>query len=126
MGLRGMNVPAPQLNGAACVIHVLPLRHGDIRQAAGRRAVAALFVTPTGRTAQVPTDALAHLYDFTPTEAQIFELICQGLKQEEISSELGIARSTVKTHLLRVFKKTGCDRQVDLVKLAGRLSAPVS
>jgi DNA-binding CsgD family transcriptional regulator len=30
----------------------------------------------------------------------------------------------VKTHLLRVFQKTGCNRQADLVKLAGTLAMP--
>ena len=35
------------------------------------------------------------------------------------------ARSTVKAHLLQVFKKTGCKRQVDPLKLAADLSAPV-
>jgi DNA-binding CsgD family transcriptional regulator len=67
-------------------------------------------------------NALALLYDLTPAEARIFELVCTGRTQAEISFELGIGRSTVKTHLLRVFEKTGCKRQLDLLKLATSLS----
>ncbi len=51
----------------------------------------------------------------TPAESCVFE---------SIASRLGIATATVKTHLLRVFQKTGCNRQVDLVKLAGSLAMP--
>jgi DNA-binding CsgD family transcriptional regulator len=35
---------------------------------------------------------------------------------------LGIGRGTVKTHLLRVFAKTGSGRQAELVKLAAALA----
>jgi DNA-binding CsgD family transcriptional regulator len=31
----------------------------------------------------------------------------------------------VKTHLLRLFEKTGCKRQVDLVRLTASLALPV-
>jgi DNA-binding CsgD family transcriptional regulator len=35
----------------------------------------------------------------------------------EVAEALGIAETTVKTHLGRLFQKTGADRQADLVKL---------
>jgi DNA-binding CsgD family transcriptional regulator len=60
----------------------------------------------------------------TPAETRVFELICAGRKQADVAGELGIAASTVKTHLLQVFAKTGCKRQADLVKLAASLSSP--
>jgi DNA-binding CsgD family transcriptional regulator len=73
----------------------------------------------------MPADALALLYDLTPAESLIFELIANGQTPSEIAAMLGIAASTVKTHLLRVFDKTGCRRQADLVKLAASMSLPV-
>jgi DNA-binding CsgD family transcriptional regulator len=39
---------------------------------------------------------------------------------------LGIAESTVKTHLHRVFDKTGARRQADLVKLTAGFSNPLA
>jgi DNA-binding CsgD family transcriptional regulator len=73
----------------------------------------------------MPADALTLLYDLTPAESRIFELIADGQALSDIAVVLGIAPSTVKTHLLRVFDKTGCRRQADLVKLAASMSLPV-
>jgi DNA-binding CsgD family transcriptional regulator len=36
-----------------------------------------------------------------------------------------VSVSTVKSHLFHVFEKTGCHRQVDLVRLAKSLTFPV-
>jgi len=107
------------------VVHVLPLRRSGSRSRLIQRAGAALFVVPAATPPQLPRDALALLCDLTPAEARIFELICEGRSQAAIARSLGIAQSTVKTHLLNVFSKTGCRRQVDLVRLAASLSLPV-
>lgn len=37
---------------------------------------------------------------------------------------LGISQATVKTHLERIFGKTGTARQADLVKLIAGLAGP--
>ena len=125
MGQKGIGIPVRRLNGEACVIHVLPLKRGEIRRGLARRAAAALFVAAASTPPRMPTDALTLLYDLTPAESRILELVCEGVTQEGISDALGIARSTVKTHLLRVFEKTGTSRQADLIRLAASLSLPV-
>jgi len=125
LGQRGMAVPVRRANGDPLVIHILPLKRGDIRRAVTQRAVAALFIAPAALPPRLPTDALTLIYDLTPAETRVFELICGGKTQAEIGPLLGIAVSTVKTHLLRIFEKTGCRRQLDLVKLAASLSLPV-
>ena len=43
----------------------------------------------------------------------------------EVAEALGIAETTVKTHLGRVYKKTDSDRQADLVKLVAGFSNPL-
>jgi DNA-binding CsgD family transcriptional regulator len=43
----------------------------------------------------------------------------------EVASVLGVSESTVKTHLQRVFDKTGANRQADLVKLVGSYMNPL-
>ena len=124
LGQKGIGIPALLRNGDPCVIHVLPLRPTETLT--GRqRAVAALFVTTMAQAPPMPTAALTLLYDLTPAEARVFELICDGETQGEIATKLGISRGTVKTHLLHVFQKTGCKRQTDLVKLAAGLTLPV-
>ena len=44
----------------------------------------------------------------------------------ETAAALGVAETTVKTHLHRVFSKTGASRQADLVKLAAGFSSPLA
>jgi len=40
----------------------------------------------------------------------------------DVAAALGIANSTVKTHLGSLFRKTGTKRQADLVKLVAAFS----
>jgi DNA-binding CsgD family transcriptional regulator len=62
-------------------------------------AVAAVFVSPVLADPQPPFEALAALYDLTPTEARIMIEIASGKNRAATAVELGIADSTVKTHL---------------------------
>jgi DNA-binding CsgD family transcriptional regulator len=124
MGPRGIGIPVRRAEGEPCVLHVLPTRRGEVRGGIAPRAVAALFIAPTTQQAKMPADAVALLFDLTPAETRIFELITSGMTQAEAGKHLGVAASTVKTHLLRLFEKTGCKRQVDLIRLAAGLTSP--
>jgi DNA-binding CsgD family transcriptional regulator len=123
LGARGIGIPAQRQDGEASIIHVLPLKHGLLRHGLGHSATAALFVAPAVAS-HLPTDALALLYDLTPAEVRVFDLIVSGETSADIAKRLGVAQSTVKTHLIRLFQKTGCQRQSELVKLAAGLSLP--
>jgi DNA-binding CsgD family transcriptional regulator/PAS domain-containing protein len=125
LGQKGIGIPILREGGDPLVIHVLPLRRGHMRAGLVQRAAAALFVASASGPPQLPHDALVQLYDLTPAEIRIFELICDGQTRDAISSQLGVSVSTVKTHLFHVFEKTGCRRQVDLVRLAKSLAFPV-
>jgi DNA-binding CsgD family transcriptional regulator len=41
-----------------------------------------------------------------------------------VAQDLGIAETTVRTHLKHLFEKTGTNRQVDLVKLVAAFESP--
>ena len=43
----------------------------------------------------------------------------------EVAEALGIAPATVRSHLARLFEKTGVSRQADLVKLLAQFSQPL-
>ena len=60
---------------------------------------------------------LRQLYGFTPREADLANLLTQGLCLEACCEELGISRSTGSSHLKRLFKKTGVHHQSQLVSL---------
>jgi DNA-binding CsgD family transcriptional regulator len=125
LGARGIGIPLRRAEGEALVVHVLPLHRGELRRGVSQRATAAIFVSPAAAPPHMPTDALALLYDLTPAEARVFELVVAGVTPSAIGQRLGIAPSTVKSHLLHLFEKTGCRRQLDLVRLAAGVSLPV-
>ena len=125
LGAKGIGVPIHSADGASFVIHVLPISRGEMRRGLGQRASVALFVAPAAASRRTPIDALTLLYDLTPAEARVLELLAAGTTQAMIGRTLGIAPSTVKSHVLHLFDKTGCRRQVDLVRLASNLSLPV-
>jgi DNA-binding CsgD family transcriptional regulator/PAS domain-containing protein len=125
LGKRGgVGIPAPRRDGAPCIVHVFPLRRRESRFDLVPRAAAALFIADAATPPQLPADALALLYGLTPAETRVFEMIVAGGTQSDIAKKLGLAVSTIKTHLLRVFEKAGCKRQADLVRLASSLSVP--
>jgi DNA-binding NarL/FixJ family response regulator len=58
-------------------------------------------------------------------EVSVLFAIVEAGGVPEAAGELGIARSTVRTHLLHIFAKTGARRQAELVKLVAGLSNPL-
>lgn len=127
LGYGGIGVPIRNRNGdslAHSIAHVLPLKSGTLRPGLSLGAVAAVFVTPAYETVAPPVEALAALYDLTPTEARVMIEIASGKNRAATAITLGIADSTVKTHLARVFEKTGTSEQPELAKLVASLTSP--
>jgi DNA-binding CsgD family transcriptional regulator/PAS domain-containing protein len=121
---HGLGIPV-RSKGPAALIHVLPLARGGLRDGLSPRAAAAVFVARMSDGQLPAAEALAALFELTATEARVFALLAAGRTQKQISADLGIGPGTVKTHLLRVFAKTGTNRQVDLVRLANSLAMPL-
>ncbi|TJV17666.1 MAG: helix-turn-helix transcriptional regulator [Mesorhizobium sp.] len=124
IGRKGLGVPMRWRDGSAGALHVLPLRPG--RGAFDASVVAAVFVARADTPFVAPTALVAALFGLTPAEARVFEQIAAGRTVEETSDVLNIGRSTVRTHLLRLFEKTGVRRQVELVQLAASLASSVA
>ena len=56
-------------------------------------------------------------YRLTRSEARVVSALCEGGSLREIASRLDIAYDTVRTHLKRIYQKTGSRSQRDLVHL---------
>ncbi|HEY0759559.1 MAG TPA: helix-turn-helix transcriptional regulator, partial [Acidisarcina sp.] len=69
---------------------------------------------------------IRHAYGLTPTELRVLLGIVEVGGVPETARALGIAESTAKTHLQRLFSKTGVNRQADLVKLVAGFSNPLA
>ena len=52
--------------------------------------------------------------ELSPQEARIVELVCQGLKNEDIGRAIGRSRLTVANHLRKIYDKLGCFNRVEL------------
>lgn len=57
------------------------------------------------------------VFSLTPTESLIAAYVASGHGPAKISERCGVARGTVRTHLKRIFDKTGARSQVELVAL---------
>ena len=51
--------------------------------------------------------------------------LAQGLGAKEAADMLGISEPTVRTHLQKMFSKTGTPRQADLLRLLQNSTPPV-
>jgi DNA-binding CsgD family transcriptional regulator len=73
------------------------------------------------RTPHEPANDLAklleQLYQLTPTEARVACAVMEGQGLKQSAQQLGIGVSTARTHLCRVFEKTGTRRQGELIRL---------
>jgi DNA-binding CsgD family transcriptional regulator len=126
VGIKGVAVPLVARDGERHVAHVLPLTSG-VRRRAGTSyaAVAALFVHKAALDTPSPPEMIAKAYKLTPMELRVLLAIVEVGGVAEVAEALGIAETTVKTHLGRVFKKTDTGRQADLAKLVAGYSNPL-
>jgi DNA-binding CsgD family transcriptional regulator len=69
-------------------------------------------------------EALRAIAALTATEARVAALVGAGPSAPEIAATLGVSVSTVRTHLRRVFDKTGARSQVELARLIASIPAP--
>jgi len=107
-------------------LHVLPLGKGSDRPQLASEAVAAIFISSTAIPHNLARDVLIPLFELTPAEVRVFESIVSGATTSETAEALGCAQSTVRTHLLRLFEKTGVNRQADLIRMAYSLASPTA
>ena len=119
-------IPLLSSKGERYVAHILPLssvlRNGSERSS---DAVGALMLRKVTLGGHSYGELIARTFDLTPAELRVFLSIVEVGGVPETSIALGIAETTVKTHLHRVFAKTGTSRQADLVKLAAGFSNPL-
>jgi DNA-binding CsgD family transcriptional regulator len=126
VGTRGIAVPLRARDGGCYLAHALPLTSGARQRAGtGHAAVAALFVHKAELHAPSAPEAIAKFYKLTPSELRVLLAIVQVGGVPETAAALGVAEATVKTHLHRLFGKTGTGRQADLVKLVAGFSHPL-
>ena len=86
---------------------------------------AALFITdPEGETG-LDAQRLRDLFGLTPAEIRLVMALVRGQSVEDYAETAGISSNTARTHVKRIYSKTGVRRQSELVRLLLRSSAGI-
>jgi DNA-binding CsgD family transcriptional regulator len=125
-GARGVAWLLRAQDGSPHVARVLPLTAGNRRPAGiSHSATAALFIYKVATETASSAEIIARAYKLTPTELRVLLAIVDVGGVPEVAVALGVAESTIKTHLSRLFLKTGTGRQADLVKIVAGFATPL-
>ena len=110
-------VPIEDDGGAKFVVCVLTVDEGA--------GVHALFVQPREPETPAVAKYIAQMFGLTPREVTVLMPMLQGKSLTEIADGFGIAVVTARSHLDRLFKKTGTGRQAELVQKVLAAMPPV-
>jgi DNA-binding CsgD family transcriptional regulator/PAS domain-containing protein len=126
IGGKGVALPLTARTGGRHVAHVLPLT-SSARQRIGDSlaAAAAIFVRKVEIVGAAPPEAIAKAYRLTPAELRVLLAVVEVGGVPDVADALGVAGSTVKSHLGQIYEKTGVSRQADLVKLVAGFASPL-
>jgi DNA-binding NarL/FixJ family response regulator len=85
-----------------------------------QRLVTAVLDQPPPASASDPAPAsrLDLADELTPREVEVLKLIAAGLSNSEIAGQLVVSSATVKTHVNRIFYKTGARDRAQAVRYA--------
>ena len=111
----GGSLLCPRVSGKrSYVVHVMPFTSASSED---REPRALVIVVDPARHPEPTNDLLRRVYGLTRAEAEIALRVSRGQGLKPISDEMSLSMATVKTHLQRVFAKTGSHRQAELVRL---------
>ena len=126
VGIKGIAVSLTGKDDERYVAHALPLTSGARRRAGiDRAAAAALFVRRAALVASSASQVIGETFKLTPTELRVLLAITEVGGIPEVATAFGVADTTVRTHVNRLFEKTGATRQADLVKLVAGYTTPL-
>ncbi len=122
LGDRGIGVALNAPDAAPMICYVLPLTRGTAR--GGTQAAVALFIAIGSDASPQPAPALITLFGLSQAEARVLQHIGAGATLAKVAEAMALSENTVKTHMSRIFAKTGTSRQADLVNLLNKMEAP--
>jgi len=85
-----------------------------------------VFVRKAALDGPPSSEVIGRTYGLTPAELRVLSGIVEIGGVPEVAAAFGIADTTVKTHLGRLYAKTGTARQADLVKLVAGFAMPLA
>jgi DNA-binding CsgD family transcriptional regulator len=109
------------------VLQIIPLSGKDSSAmfAALLPANAAIFIVDPETSQGGALDLFCGIYKLTAAERQVLERLSAASSPSEIARSLGIGVATVRTHLHRLFDKTGTRRPPELLVLLNNFTPPI-
>lgn len=115
--------PVPRRSGKRpYTVLVSPIRQTDPFSASRRSGAIVSVIDPEDKANSI-AGILRRTWDVTPAEARLAEILAEGRNLQDACDELGILRTTAKTHLQHLFQKLGVKRQAELVAVLVRIAA---
>ena len=112
----------PQAGKAlALQIQVLPLRASETSW--GLNPAVLVFVSDPAASLPSRSQTLKDLYQLSPLETRLAELFLQGVELKQAAENLKLTYENTRFHLKQIFRKTGTNRQTDLLRLLMALPA---
>ena len=126
VGVKGVAVPLTARGGDRYVAHVRPLTSVARRRAGATcEAAAGVLVHKPAFETGTSQEVIGKHYKLSRAELRVLLAFVQLDSVHELAEALGIVVSTARTHLHRVFTKTGAKRKADLVKLVAGYASPL-
>lgn len=115
--VQDLSLPADARGGTRATIAINPMTGfvADDGATPSAPAQAIMLVSMVGDRSEDAILAIRGECGLTGAETEMLRLIFKGLNTVEAASVLGIAKSTARTHLQKIFAKTGTSRQSELV-----------
>ena len=105
---------------------ILPLGREERGDFGGAfEATAVVFVQDPIAAPPFPGEAFSQLYGLTGAELRVLLAMSPGRSVREAAETLGISEATAKTHLQRIYAKTGTSKQTMLMHLFMSSAPPV-
>lgn len=76
-----------------------------------------LFCLSDQKITETRLDTAALVYGLSPAQRRVAALVADGLTLNEIAGQMEITSNTARTHLQRIFEKTGVRNQAALVRI---------
>lgn len=106
----------PGDDNVGLVATILPLTRGERRNlSCTSGAAAVVFVQDPIAEARLSGQGFAQLYGLTGSELRVVLAMLPGLSAREAAEVLKISETTVRTHLHRIYGKTGTSKQTELM-----------
>ena len=124
-GTVGQTFAVPNDSDDMVFVHAVRIEENDLRARIAPRARLALFCSPSRSSDAIAREAWADGFGLTGAEIRVLGKLVAGMTPEAIAGSMGIGLATVRTHLSRLYAKTGTERQSELTRMANLLELPV-